>query len=213
MKSGRITAVHQDSKNKQRYHIYVDEQLAFSVHEDILVKYNLFKGTEIDPVFWEEIISAEERNKAYLLALRYIGIRPRTANQLEKYLTDKGFSAETAREIKQRCEQAGYIDDAAFAKQWVCERMRLKAKSALVLRMELQQRGISRDLIEMAIQQISREDEAEAARKLAAKRLKRASHPLSWEEERKLCLMLQRKGFSQAAIQQVRRELREHENS
>lgn len=211
MKSGSITAVHQDHKNKHRYHIYVDDELAFSVHEDILVKYNLFKGTELDPAFWEEILAAEERNKAYLLALRYIGIRPRTASQLEKYLSDKGFPVETAREIARRCEQDGYIDDATFAKQWVNERMRLKAKSGLVLRMELQMRGISRDLIELAMQQISREDEVEAARKLAAKRIKRAALPLSWEEEQKLCQMLQRKGFSNAIIQQVRRELREEE--
>lgn len=210
MESGIITAVHQDTKNKHRYHIFINNQPAFFVHEEILLRYKLFKGTEIESAFYAEIIAAEERNRAYLLALRYVGIRPRTAYQLEKYLHEKGFSPELCRETRQRCKEKGYIDDAAFARQWVQERMRLKAKSSYVLRMELLQRGIAGELIDAAIGMVSTHDELEAARRLTAKKTKHGALSIDLDEERKLCMMLQRKGFSHGIIQQIRREIREN---
>ncbi|MFY0542701.1 RecX family transcriptional regulator [Brevibacillus sp. H7] len=209
MKSGRISAVHQDTKNKHRYHLYVDDEFAFSVHEDILVKYNLLKGAELDEAFCREILLAEEAHKAYLLALRYLGIRPRTAQQAIKYLQEKGFSPELAQDICERCKQQGYINDEAFSKQWVQERLRLKPRSSYVLRMELKQLGVAGEIVDEAVGSISREQELEAARKLVAKRFRNSDGPPDSETERKLMAMLMRKGFSSSIIQGLRREWRE----
>lgn len=208
MESGRITAVHQDSRQKKRYHIYIDDVLALTVHEDILVKYQLFKGTELDKELFAEILTAEERNKAFLQALRYIGIRPRSAAELERYLIEKGHDKEIAKEIRRRCEQQGYIDDKAFAAQWVGERMKRKQRSAYALRRELQLKGIHSEIVNAVIQDISREDELDAARKLASKRLKGISGPLELQDERKLLQMLARNGFSSSVINQLRKEWR-----
>jgi regulatory protein len=209
MKGGPISAVHQDKKNKYRYHIYIDDEFAFSVHEDILVKYNLLKGVEVDEAFCREVLLAEEEHKAYLLALRYLGIRPRTAQQVIKYLQEKGFTPELARDVCRRCEQQGYINDEAFCRQWVSERLRLKHRSPYVLRMELKQRGVAGDIVDEAVGSISREEELEAARILAAKRLKNVEGTPDQETERKLMAMLMRKGFSASVIQTLRREWRE----
>jgi regulatory protein len=213
MKSGRITAVHRDSKHKHRYHIDIEGEHAFSVHEDILVKYNLLKGSVLDESFIGEVLLAEEENKAYLLALRYLGIRPRTSFQVKKYLRDKGFPGELADKITQRCEDQGYVNDQAFSRQWVQERLRLKPRSAYVLRMELQQRGVDSGIADEAVRAVSREDELEAARRLVAKRLRTRDVPPDPDTERKLLAMLMRKGFSGSVLQQIRRELRQHEES
>ena len=209
MKSGQITAVHRDNKQKQRYHIDLDGEYAFTVHEDILVKYNLFKGTDVDESFYCEVLVAEERHKAYLGALKYLGMRPRTRSQLQAYLLDKGFDAKVADEICQRCQDHGYIDDEAFAKQWVEERLRLKPRSSYMLRMELTQRGVDKAIAEDAVQGVSREAELEAARALIEKKARRITGAPNPDEERKLLAMLMRKGFSHSIIQQVRAELRQ----
>ncbi|MGG1661335.1 RecX family transcriptional regulator [Brevibacillus sp. NRS-1366] len=209
MRCGQITSVHRDSKQKQRYHIDLEGEYAFTVHEDILVKYNLFKGTEVDEVFYLEVIVAEEKHKAFLAALRYIGIRPRTSSQLQSYLLEKGFEAQIAEEICRRCKEQGYINDEAFAKQWVDERLRLKPRSPYMLRMELQQRGVEKSIVEDAVKGVSREAELEAARALIEKKARRLQGPPTPEEERKLLSMLMRKGFSHAIVQQIRGELRQ----
>lgn len=209
MKNGTITGVHQDQKQKQRYHIYIDDSFAFSVHEDILVKYNLFKGTQIDEVFFQEVVLAEEKHKAYLAALRYLGIRPRTSSQLQAYLLEKGFSSPIAEEVCQRCKEQRYLDDQAFARQWVDERLRIKPRSSYMLRMELQQRGVEKTIVEEAVSAVSREDELAAARALVEKKLRRLTGKPNPDEERKLLSMLMRKGFSHSIVQQIRGEMRQ----
>jgi len=209
MKSGVISAVHQDPKNKHRYHIYVDDEFAFSVHEDILVKYHLLKGTDLDEAFCREVLLAEEEHRAYILALRYLGIRPRTVQQVIHYLQEKGFPPELAQKVSRRCEQQGYLDDEAFSRQWVNERLRMKPRSPYVLRMELKQRGVANHIVDEAIGSISREEELAAARKMAAKRLKHIEGTPDAETERKLIAMLMRKGFASSVIQTLRREWRE----
>jgi len=209
MKNGTITGVHQDQKQKQRYHIYVEDSFAFSVHEDILVKYNLFKGTQIDEVFFQEVVLAEEKHKAYLTALRYLGIRPRTSSQLHTYLLEKGFSPSIAEEVCLSCKEQRYLDDQVFARQWVDERLRIKPRSSYMLRMELQQRGIEKSIIEEAVSAVTREEELAAARALVEKKLRRLSGQPNPDEERKLLSMLQRKGFSHSLVQQIRGEIRQ----
>ncbi|RNB59787.1 RecX family transcriptional regulator [Brevibacillus gelatini] len=209
MKGGQITAVHRDYKQKQRYHIDLDGEYAFTVHEDILIKYNLFKGTQVDEAFYGEVLVAEEKHKAYLGALKYLGLRPRTRSQLHAYLLEKGFDTRVADEICQRCEEQGYIDDEAFAKQWVEERLRLKPRSSYMLRMELAQRGVDKSIAEDAVQGISREAELEAARALVEKKARRIAGAPNRDEERKLLSMLMRKGFAHSIIQQIREELRQ----
>jgi regulatory protein len=211
MRSGRITAVHRDSKYKHRYHVDIEGERAFSVHEDILVKYNLLKGSVLDEAFIGEVLLAEEENKAYLLALRYLGIRPRTSFQVKKYLREKGFSTELAEKIVQRCEHQGYVNDKAFSRQWVQERLRVKPRSAYVLRMELQQRGVDGEIADEAVRSVSLEDELEAARRLVAKRLRSCDVPPDTDTERKLLVMLMRRGFSGTVLQQIRREWRQRE--
>ncbi|USG68017.1 RecX family transcriptional regulator [Brevibacillus ruminantium] len=208
MKSGRITAVHRDTKNKHRYHFYIEDELVFSVHEDILIKYQLVKGMEVDERLTQEVLLAEEEHRAYLLALRYLGIRPRTSKQILVYLQEKGYSREVAENIVERCRQMGYLDDQAFAQQWVNERIRLKQRSPLMLRMELQQRGIDKETAEDVMSTVTREDELKAARVLVEKKLRRYTGELEREDEQKLLAMLYRKGFSSSVIQAIRQELR-----
>ncbi|MFD2371379.1 RecX family transcriptional regulator [Brevibacillus sp. GCM10020057] len=208
MKSGVITAVHRDNKQKQRYHIDLNDEYAFSVHEDILVKYNLFKGTELDEAFYREVLVAEEKHKAYLGALRYLGIRPRTKSQLHAYLLEKGFLPDVAEEVCDKCQEQGYINDEAFARQWVEERLRLKPRSSYMLRMELQQRGVDRGIADEAVRAVTREDELAAARALVEKKVRRLQGPPDRDDERKILSLLMRKGFSGGVVQQIRGELR-----
>jgi len=209
MRSGRISSIHRDPKNKYRYLIYVEDEFVIDVHEDILVKYHLAKGKEMDREHIEEIMLAEEENKAFLLALRYIGIRPRTSSQLMRYLVGKGFSEALATLIKDRCITRGYINDTDFAKQWIAERLRLKPRGAYALRMELQQKGIAKEIVEQAVKDIQNDDEIEAARKLIRSRIRRKPFPIERPEEQKLMAMLMRKGFSQSIALQIRNELRD----
>ena len=44
-----ITKVEKQKRGKHRYNIYLNEEYAFSVHEDILIKHRLNKGESLHP--------------------------------------------------------------------------------------------------------------------------------------------------------------------
>ncbi|WP_019119195.1 RecX family transcriptional regulator [Brevibacillus massiliensis] len=209
MKSGQVTAIYQDKKNRHRYQVYIDDEFAFDVHEDILIKYHLLKGTYIDETVGREVLQAEECHKAYLLALRYLGMRPRTTYQLEQYLVQKGFSEEVASQTSSRCAAQGYLNDETFARQWVAERLRNNPRGKYALRMELKQKGLPHEMIGGALGEVKQEEELEAARKFAEKRLRHEVLPLDRSKEQKLLAALLRRGFTPATVQTLRRELRE----
>ncbi len=203
-----ITAVHQCKRNPSRYEIYIEDELSFEVHEDILVKYSLLKGTEIDERLYSEVLLAEEKNQAFLHALRYIGIRPRSKRQVENYLLTKGYTLEQAREVCEQCEQKGYLDDAAFACQWVMERLHNKARGTYAIRYELQQKGIAQETINVAMKQINQDDEWLAACRLVKKKLRGRSTPNDLKEEQRILAFLLRKGFRQSTVAKIRQALR-----
>ncbi len=80
------------------------------------------------------------------------------------------------------------INDAKFAQVWVESRLRSKPKGKYVLEHELQQKGISKNLIhEVLGEQVSPATELESARKLVARR-----HSKTYEQNARF---LQSKGF------------------
>ncbi|CFJ35885.1 recombination regulator RecX [Mycobacterium tuberculosis] len=78
-----------------------------------------------------------------------------------------------------------------------------------MLRMELQQRGVEKAIVEEAVSAVSRENELSAARALIEKKVRRLQGPPNPDEERRLLSMLMRKGFSHTIVQQIRGELRQ----
>ena len=54
-----------------RYNVYLDDEFALAVDEKILIKYDLFKGTELEDDALKEIEAAEFEQKAYTKALVY----------------------------------------------------------------------------------------------------------------------------------------------
>ncbi|WP_255668029.1 regulatory protein RecX [Brevibacillus daliensis] len=205
---GIITAVKKDPKKKFYYRIDINEEYAFDVHEDIFIKYQLTKGKEIDNNFYVEVLQAEEENKAYLSAIRYLGYRPRTAYQLEQYLIDKEFSPGLAEKVTERCTKQGYINDQQFAEKWIEERLRLKPRGSYMLRMELKQKGISSHIIDRALGEVEFEEEVEAARTLLRAKIAKLRGEFDPKIEQKTLQFLIRKGFSHSIVQKLRNEWR-----
>lgn len=86
---------------------------------------------------------ATELSRAYGLALNYLGRRARSVWEMTRYLAGKNISEETIDTVLERLMNDGYLDDEAFARQFVDSRIRRKPKSTYALGYELRQKGIS----------------------------------------------------------------------
>ncbi len=159
--------------------------------------------------------SRSDYEKARAVVLRKLTGSAKSRHQLAESLREKEFSESTIAEILDRMEEVHLLDDADFARTWVCTRHELKNLGRSALRRELREKGIEETLAEEALEQIGAEDEDAAARELVEKKLQGKSLPAGdGPEERKerekhtrrLVSMLARRGHSPTAAFQIVRE-------
>lgn len=102
-------------------------------------------------------------------ALRLLAARMRGVEELRGRLLKKGFSAAEVSACLVRLEERDLLDDAAFARALVRDRLSFSPRGAGVLRQELARKGIARKTAEEAIeavfqnQEVSEGELAEAA--------------------------------------------------
>ncbi|MBD2845213.1 RecX family transcriptional regulator [Paenibacillus sp. IB182496] len=193
----RIGKVERDRKRRDRYHVYDEcdgDKPLLNVHENILIRYNLFKGELLTLEAIQDIREAEDGQHAYSLALTYLTAKPRTRAELTSYLLRKDISTEKAEQVCERLEQERAIDDADYARRFAEQRLRLRAKGRLAIREELRRRGIDREQTADALSELDPEQELEAAVRAGGKKwLHLKGERL--ERRRKLMMFLARRGF------------------
>jgi regulatory protein len=167
-----VTSVEQDRKNRRRYHIYTDgrEEPVLTVHEDILIRFKLFKDQWVTPEDVLKIKAADGRQNAYALAIAYLGAKPRTRMEIERYLTRKLIPPEIIPVVIERLEQDRLLNDGDYAKQFANQRVTNYLKGSRLIKQELMQRGIGRNEAAEALDSLDPEAEREAALKAARKK-------------------------------------------
>lgn len=143
---------------------------------------------------------------ARLICLRLLTAAPRTRAQLADALRRKGVPADAAEMVLSRFAEVGLIDDATFATAWVESRHYGRGLGRRALVAELGRRGVERDDIEAAVQQLSAETERATALALVERRLASTTGPTEAARIKKLVGMLARKGYSAGLAYSVVRE-------
>lgn len=198
---GIITSVELQKRQKHRYNVYVDEQFAFAVHEDVLMKHRLFKGQRIDAALLEEVLRDEERQDAYVRAIRWLGARQRTEKEVRLYLKRREYDDDVVEHCVSRLAAQRYIDDERFSHALAEERLRLQGKGKQWIKQELLQKGVDKGTVQEAVGSIDSEAETEAAIALARKRWRTLSRDSDRQAaRRKLYGYLARRGYSASAV-------------
>ncbi|WP_314586232.1 RecX family transcriptional regulator [Paenibacillus terrigena] len=205
-----ITAVELVPRQKRRYQIYVNEEQAFTVHEDVMVKYRLLKGSTIDHEELLPIMVADELQQAYVQSIRYLGRKPRTSHEIQQQLTQKGFEAELIERIILRLMDERLIDDNLYAKQWMDQRVRNHKKGRLMIKHELRQKGIDKSDIAQAMEELNTEDEQESAYRVGLRKWQNTKGE-RYERKRKVVAFLMRRGFPSHVVRNAVQRIMEQQ--
>lgn len=119
----------------------------------------------------------DQEEVARAIVLRQLAAAPKSRRQLEEKLAARNVPAEVAASVLDRFEEVQLVDDAVFAQMWVRSRQRSRGLARGALRRELQQKGITGDQAEEALEEISDDQEREAALELIHKKLRGTSVP------------------------------------
>jgi regulatory protein len=204
---GTITKIERQKRAKDRYHLYIDEQFVCSIHEDVLIKYRLAKGSIINSEEMIAIIEAQNLQQAYLDAIRLLSFRLRSEYELKIRLKQKNYEISTIEDTLDRLRQEKYIDDSLFAEQLTEQRIHSHKKGRNWIKQELQHKGLEPQHITKALGQIDDETEYKHAYSLINKKYGSSLSPDSDVQniKRKAITFLLRRGYSSSTVSHVMR--------
>jgi regulatory protein len=137
---------------------------------------------------------------AYRKALGYLSKSPKTIRQMKEYLTDKGYDTNIIEPVIVELLNFNYLDDSAFARQFIESRIRYKPKSVFALEFELRKKGIDPALARELLTAYKDEDLALKA----VENKKRAWRRLDESDRRKKMMnYLRYRGFNYRVCQTV----------
>ncbi|WP_338895759.1 recombination regulator RecX [Streptomyces sp. TG1A-60] len=149
--------------------------------------------------------------RARAICLRLLTGTPRTRKQLADALHKREIPEDVAGEVLSRFEEAGLINDSAFADAWVESRHHGRGLARRALARELRTKGVDSALIDEAVAQLDSEQEESTARELVARKL-RSTRGLDRDKRlRRLAGMLARKGYPEGMALRVVRQALEDE--
>lgn len=205
-----ITKVERQKKSDHRYIIHFGAY-NMTVHEDVMIKYRLITGNSFTKADLEEIVVADERQRAYVEGLRYLERKPRTSMEMIRRLRQKEIGETIIAEVVQRLQQERFLDDPLYAKQWAEQRIMNQRKGKMWIRQELREKGIDKSLISEALENISTEQELESALQTGRKKWNLIRGDVD-DKRRKTGAFLMRRGFPGDMVRQVIHTLLEEEN-
>lgn len=139
-------------------------------------------------------------------ALALLEFRDRTERELRQKLKEREYSAEEINETVLFLKEYRYLDDEAYADRYI--RSCAARKSRRQIRADLERKGVSREIIDLQLQEKT-VDEDSQIRKLLKKKGYVPGKRLEPAEYRRIMGALGRRGFSGEAIRKAMESMRE----
>ena len=198
LKDGTVTRVVQQTGDPDRVSVFLDDAFAFGLSLALAVEAGLKKGLVLTADRQRAMLAEQEGHAAKAAALASVAARARTAGELRRMLSDKGFGADVVEDTVAALEQLGLVDDAAYAAAYARGRFAGRGHGPSRIRQDLAQRGVSKEHIEAALAELAEaEDVAGRARSDAATRWAAlASEPDPRKRRKKTLDFLLRRGHS-----------------
>jgi regulatory protein len=128
-------------------------------------------------------------------ALGLLAVRPRSRREMERRLLQASFEPDEIRDVLDRLERVGLIDDEAFARQYAEHRFGVRREGNRAVASGLRAAGISPALAATTADDAP-DDEGERAEELARSRASRLTGVEPRKAFSRLSSMLMRRGYS-----------------
>lgn len=188
---------------KQKYRIFLDGESAFAVYKGELSRYHLEEGAVLPPEVYEELVNRVLKKRATLRAMHILERTDKTEAQLRRKLEESEYPKEAVESAIAYVTSYGYLDDRRYAEHYI--ELKKQGKGKARLKMELVQKGISREIIEEVLESTDFGETREMIRQIILKKRK-TDIPMNEKEKQRIYGFLMRKGFSSSDILAVMRE-------
>lgn len=198
-----ITKITQQKRDPERFNIFLDEKYAFSVHESVLVKFELSKGKTLEDWAVGDMVYEDEVQKAFNRALHYLGFRMRSEQEVKDKLAEIGYGQAVILEAIVKLRRLGFVNDESFARAFVETQKKTSGQGPRAIQQKLQQKGISKPLQEQILGEYAGDEQIDIARKMAEKESRKNKIESPQQKEMRIQQSLLRKGFSYEIIKEA----------
>ncbi len=204
--AGKVTALRMQKRRKDWVNVFVDGKYVFALPD--VKAAGLHSGQYLSDEEIAKWRKVQANEKAYEQAVRLLGNRPRSRYEIRQHLRKKKVAPEAIESVIQRLDAAGYLDDEAFARFWVENRLQFSPRGRRALRYELRQKGVPGDTIKQVLENLLEgENEEESALDVATVYARRWKGTDYQSFRRKIGGVLSRRGYDYSIIQSVVRRL------
>lgn len=199
----KISKIEYQKNNKNRVNIYFDDEFAFGVDLNVMIKYSLTKNMELEDDFIEEILKAEEEINVYNYAVAVLSRYTKSEKQLRLKLQEKGYDSQFAENAIIKLKQQKYLDDKRYSDILINNKITTSKYGKRKIKEVLYDKGINKDIIDEKIQMLDDVDELKRALELGEKKLR----TMKEEDTRKLITKLSNhlinKGFEYSTVKKA----------
>lgn len=155
----RVVARTAVGRRRRRIRLTLDDDTTLEVSPAVLREHPVAEGEPLGEALRATLLDADLHWRCREAGLRLLGVRARSRRELRTRLTDKDFPPRVVDRVLDDLEGDGWLDDAAFARALVRERVRLKPRAPARLGEELRRKGVSRDVADAAIEAVFAEEQ------------------------------------------------------
>jgi len=156
-------------RKRNTYLLTLDDGTVHTLHEEVIVKYRLKSGKEVDPADLSQWVYEADVKVAFDMSLKFLGYRARSSKELTDYLKKKGFDGRVMEAVLEKLTDYSFVDDEAFADRWVKDRLAGKPVGKRWIAGELKNKGIKQETIDKALDAVDEQSEFERALVLGRK--------------------------------------------
>jgi regulatory protein len=196
----RITSLQPQAMNPNRINVFVDGQFLLGVSSLIVLQMGLGLEQEISPAQVEQLRHEDALQQALERALNYLSFRPRSREEVRRYLRGKATPAEMIDAVLVRLDQLNLVNDHDFASFWMETRAQFSPKGAQAIKHELRTKGVDREVVDELVNDAQDEERALRAGSQKARSLIRLPDIDYAIFRTRLGQFLQRRGFGYEVI-------------
>ena len=211
----KITSINPQKKN-DRFNIFVDGEFAFGISAETRFMKQLEVGKHLSEGQISRLIETDQIERLLQMSLKFLSFRPRSEKEVRNYLLRKGRIGEieksdtektqyekSVEKVVQKLKNLDQINDKEFASWLVEQRKRFRPRGNRLIKAELAQKGIDKDIINEIAEENNQESEEELAIKAAQKKYTSYKKLNTNEFRIRLGQYLTRRGFDWGTIKKV----------
>lgn len=146
-----ISAVSPQKKKKDRFNIYVDGEYAASLGAEACAVFGIRAGAQVSADVLADAVFEDNTRYAFDSAVAMLARKRRTRFEIISRLSDRGIDTNAIDAALEKLSGYGYVDDAAYARDYVESAITAGRHGRKVVAHKLRQKGIDDDTIDSAL--------------------------------------------------------------